>query len=36
VSVRTALEGKPDAVKAARPVWRGALRNRSLRGEYGA
>ena len=29
VSARTALEGKPDAVKAARPVWEGALRNRS-------
>jgi len=33
VSVKTALTGKPDAVKAARPVWRGALRNRSPRKE---
>ena len=36
VSEKTTLEGKPDAVKAACPVWEGALRNRLRRLKYGA
>ena len=35
VSVKTALTGKPDAVKAACPVWEGALVNRKRRLLYG-
>jgi len=35
VSVKTAWEGKPDAVKAACPVWEGASVNRERRLLYG-